>query len=57
MRKSNWSKIITSWWARILAGAFVGGLLVVFAGVQDPTIFILGMIVGALALFFLGRLE
>jgi hypothetical protein len=57
MPKSNWNKIVTSWWARILAGAFVGGLLVVFAGVQDPTIFILGMIVGALALFFLGRLQ
>jgi hypothetical protein len=57
MRKWSWEKIIRSWWGRSLAGAFIGGLLVAFANVSTPAIFVLGMVVGALALFLLGRLK
>ena len=49
--------MLQSWWGRSLAGAFVGGLLVAFSGVDDPLIFLGGMLAGALALFFLGMLE
>jgi hypothetical protein len=56
-QKSLWNRIITSWWGRSLAGAFVGGLLIAFSGVDDPVWFLLGMLAGALALFFLGRLQ
>ncbi len=57
MRKSIWKQIIQSWWGRSLAGAFVGGLLVAFSGIEEPVVFILGMLAGALVLFFLGRWE
>jgi hypothetical protein len=56
-QKSLWNRIITSWWGRSLAGAFVGGLLIAFSGVDDPVWFLLGMVAGALAMFFLGRLQ
>jgi hypothetical protein len=56
-RKSVWKQIMQSWWGRMLAGAFVGGLLVAFSGLDDPVVFLLGMLAGALALFFLGRWE
>ena len=56
-RKWTWDKIIRSWWGRSLAGAFIGGLLVAFANVNTPAIFVLGMVVGALTLFLLGRLK
>jgi hypothetical protein len=55
MRKFTWDKFIHSWWGRSLAGAFIGGLLVAFANVQSPGIFLLGMAAGALILFLLGR--
>ncbi len=54
MRKFSWKKILQTWWGRSLAGAFVGGLLVAFSGVDNPAIFLLGMLAGALALFVLG---
>jgi hypothetical protein len=57
MRKISWGKIIRSWWGRSLAGAFIGGLLVAFANVNTPAIFLLGMIAGAVTLFLLGRLK
>ena len=57
MRKLSWNKIIRSWWGRSLAGAFIGGLLVAFAGLDQPSVFLLGMAAGALALYFLGRWE
>jgi hypothetical protein len=57
MRKITWEKIIRSWWGRSLAGAFIGGLLVAFANVNTPAIFVLGMIAGAVTLFLLGRLR
>jgi hypothetical protein len=49
----KWAK---SWWGRCLIGAFIGGLLVAFSGLNDPTAFVWGMALGALAMFFLGRL-
>ena len=55
MRNIQWKKMLQSWWGRSLAGAFIGGLLVAFSGVQEPAWFIGGMVAGALALFFLGR--
>jgi hypothetical protein len=57
MRKLTWDKIIRSWWGRSIAGAFIGGLLVAFANVNSPGIFLLGMAIGAVALFLLGRLQ
>ena len=52
-----WKKFARSWWGRMLIGAFMGALIVAFVNVQDPAIFLIGMIIGALALFFLGRLQ
>ena len=57
MRKITWEKIIRSWWGRSLAGALIGGLLVAFANVNTPAIFVFGMIAGAVTLFLLGRLR
>ena len=57
MRNFSWQKIIRSWWGRSLAGAFIGALLVAFSGIQTPVAFLVGMIVGAVALYFLGRWE
>jgi hypothetical protein len=57
LRKISWEKIIRSWWGRSLAGAFIGGLLVAFANVNTPGIFLFGMLAGALTLFLLGRLR
>jgi hypothetical protein len=53
----SWKKIIQTWWGRSLAGAFVGGLLVAFSGIEAPGVFVVGMLVGALALFLLGLWE
>ncbi len=49
--------MLQSWWGRSIAGAFLGGLLVAFSGVDDPSIFLIGMVAGAVALFLLGRLQ
>jgi len=57
MQRISWQKIIRSWWGRSLAGAFIGGLLVAFSGIEQPVAFLGGMIVGAVVLFFLGRWE
>jgi hypothetical protein len=57
MPRIQWKKMIQSWWGRSLAGALVGGLLVAFSGLEDPLVFLFGMLAGALLLFFLGRLE
>jgi hypothetical protein len=54
MRKFSWKKLLQTWWGRSLAGAFVGGLLVAFSGVDNPAIFLLGMLAGAVILFVLG---
>jgi hypothetical protein len=55
--QKTWDKIIRSWWGRSLFGAFIGGLLVAMAQVNSGPAFLLGMIIGATALFFLGRLR
>jgi len=57
MNRVTWKKIIQSWWGRSLAGAFIGALLVSFSGLTDLGVFVLGMAVGAVALYLLGRLE
>jgi hypothetical protein len=57
MNRFSWKKVIQSWWGRSLAGAFIGALLVAFSGLEQPTVFLLGMIVGAVTLFLLGRLQ
>ena len=57
MRTIDWKRIVQSWWGRSLMGAFIGGLLVAFSGVDTPAVFIGGMALGALAAFFLGRLH
>ena len=56
-RKIAWGKIIRSWWGRSIAGAFLGGLLVAFANINTPGVFLFGMAAGAIALFLLGRLQ
>jgi len=50
-------RLVRTWWGRSLFGAFLGGMLVAFSNVDDPTIFLIGMVLGAAALFFLGRWE
>jgi hypothetical protein len=56
--KSNkYVRILRSWWGRSLAGAFIGGLVVAFAGIEEPAWFLVGMFVGALALYVVGRIE
>ncbi len=57
MRTIDWKKLAQSWWGRSLMGAFIGGLLVAFSGVDSPTVFLGGMVLGAVVLFFLGRLQ
>ena len=57
MRKFSWIKVIRSWWGRIIIGAFIGGVLMAWVSIQDPSMIFVGMVVGALALFFLGRLQ
>jgi len=59
MRKFTWDKFIHSWWGRSLAGAFIGFMVVAFAspGGTSPLPYVLGMFVGAVALFLLGRLQ
>jgi hypothetical protein len=57
MRKFSWGKVIRSWWGRTLIGAFIGGVLMAWVSIQDPSLIFVGMVVGALALFFLGRLQ
>jgi hypothetical protein len=57
MLNSFWKKFVRSWWGRMLIGAFIGGFTVAFVGVQEPAIFLVGMILGAAVLFFLGRLQ
>jgi len=57
MRTNKYTKMLRSWWGRSLAGAFIGGLLVAFSGIEEPAWFFAGMAVGALALYILGRLE
>ncbi len=56
-RKIPWGKMIRSWWGRSIAGAFLGGLLVAFANINTPGVFLFGMAAGAIALFLLGRLQ
>jgi hypothetical protein len=57
MLNSLWKKFTHSWWGRMVIGALIGGFTVAFVGVQEPAIFVLGMIIGAALLFFLGRLQ
>jgi hypothetical protein len=54
---SRFARILRSWWGRSLAGAFIGALLMGWVGIEDPIFFFSGVILGALVLFFLGRLE
>jgi hypothetical protein len=57
MRKISWGKIIRSWWGRMLIGAFMGGVLMAWMTIEDPKLIFVGMALGALTLFFLGRLR
>ena len=41
----------------MLIGAVIGGFIVAFVGIQEPAIFVMGMIAGAALVFFLGRLQ
>ncbi len=57
MRNIPWRKMVRSWWGRLLIGAFIGGLLVAFSGIDEPIWFLGGMLAGAAALYFLGMWE
>jgi hypothetical protein len=56
-RNNRYARMIRSWWGRSLFGGFIGGLLMAWSGVEDPLFFFGGIVVGALVMFFLGRLE
>ena len=49
--------MLRSWWGRSLAGAFIGALLVALSRLDQPAAFLIGMLAGAVALYFLGRWE
>jgi hypothetical protein len=55
MPKIPWKKWLQSWWGRMLAGAALGTLLVGFSGIAEPAAYVVGMVVGAAALFLLGE--
>lgn len=55
MRTLDWKRMARSWWGRLLIGAFIGGLLVTFSGIDDALIFFGGMILGGLIIFLLGE--
>lgn len=54
---NRYARWLRSWWGRSLFGAFIGALLVAFSGIEDPLFFLGGMVIGALVLFYLGRLH
>jgi hypothetical protein len=56
-KTNRYARWLRSWWGRSLFGAFVGALLVGFSGIENPVAFLVGVVAGALLLFFLGRLE
>jgi hypothetical protein len=41
----------------MLLGAFMGGVLMAWMTIEDPKLIFVGMALGALTLFFLGRLK
>jgi hypothetical protein len=55
MRTIDWKRMARSWWGRLLIGAFIGGIVVAFANIDNALIFVGGMIVGALIVFLLGE--
>ncbi len=57
MRKIQWGKILRSWWGRMILGAFIGGIFMAWVSIEDPRLMFVGMVIGAGALFFLGRLQ
>ena len=57
MRNIQWKNMARSWWGRLLAGGFVGGIVVAFAGIDEPLWFLGGMMVGAAFVYFLGMWE
>ena len=57
MNKIPWGKMVRSWWGRIIIGAFIGGILMAWVSIEEPALVFVGMIGGAVALFFLGRLQ
>ncbi len=54
---SRFGRFLTSPIGKILLGAGVGGLVVAFANVQDPLVFVGGMVVGVIAVFALGQIR
>ncbi len=57
MRKIQWKNMARSWWGRLLVGGFIGGIVVAFAGIDEPLWFIGGMMIGAAFVYFLGMWE
>lgn len=54
---SRFGRFLTSPIGKVLLGAGVGGLVVAFANVQDPLVFVGGMVVGVIAVFALGQIR
>jgi hypothetical protein len=57
MERIPWARLARSWWGRSLIGAFLGGIIVAFAGLDTPAVFLAGMLIGAVVMYFLGRWE
>jgi hypothetical protein len=54
---SRFGRFLSSPLGKVILGAGLGGLVVAFASIQDPVIFIAGMIIGVVAVFALGQLR
>jgi hypothetical protein len=50
-------RVVRSLPGQIVLGAIIGGLLIAFAGIQDPWWFLGGMLAGAIAVVMLARVE
>ncbi len=54
---SRFGRFLSSPLGKVIVGAGLGGLVVAFASIQDPVIFIAGMIIGVVTVFALGQLR
>lgn len=54
---SRLGRFLSSPLGKIILGAGLGGLVIAFANIQDPAMFVGGMVVGVVIVFALGQLR
>lgn len=52
---NKYYRMLRSWWGRLLLGAFIGGFAASL--ISDPWIFLIGVISGAVIVYFLGEIK